>query len=163
MIDAIWKRRSCRKFKKEKVEEGKILEILRAGFFAPDSMGNKGLEFILIKDQTTKIKIFDIVGQDFVKVAPILVIPITDLNKTTEPIQDLSVATENILLEATAQGLGSVWKNINSDWQSKIRPLINLPENLTFINLIPIGYPNEELAPHNQKNIDQEKIHIEKY
>ena len=92
VIKEILNRRSVREYKSEQIPEEYLIEIIKAGQFAPSAKHNKAIEFIVIRDQETKDKIFEIVGQDFVKEAPVLIIPVTDTTKTNCPVQDLSVA-----------------------------------------------------------------------
>ena len=69
------------------------MEIIKAAQFAPSGEGMHGVEFVVIKDLRTKEKIFDITakefGQEFIKQAPALIIPICDTNKTEMSVQDL--------------------------------------------------------------------------
>lgn len=163
MIDEIKNRRSIRQYKSDPVTDENILEIIKAGQFAPESHGNKATEFLVIKDHKTKEKIFEVVGAEFIRQAPVIIIPVIDTTKTQEPIQDLSVISENIFLQATELGLGTVWNNIAPERAEKIRPIINLPANFTFINVIPVGYPAEEIPPHADEDFSQDKIHDEKW
>ncbi len=161
IIQAIKNRRSVRSYKPDRVPEEFIEEIIKAAQFAPSARANKAVEFIVITNQTTKNQIFDLVGQDFIKEAPVLLFFVTDTTKTTLPIQDLSVASENAFLQAAALGLGTVWKNLQPDWVEKIKRLLNVPENYTAINILPLGYPKENVQQHTDADFDKKKIHKE--
>lgn len=163
IIKEIINRRSVREFQDQIVKDEDVEEIIRAGFFAPNSRGNYAEEFIVIKDQKIKQEIFDIIGQDFICQAPILIIPVTDTTKTSEPIQDISVISENIFLQATALGLGTVWQNISPELMENVRPIIKLPKNFIFINIIALGYAIEIPAPHLDADFDPAKIHRENW
>jgi len=160
-------RRSVREYKTDPVPEEYITEIIKAGQFASSGNHNKAIEFVVVKNKKTKEKIFDIVSQnfvqEFVKQAPLLIIPVTDTSKTHLAIQDLSVATENMFLQATALGLGTVWKNLQPDGAQKILKLLKVPKNFIAINLIPVGYPAEKLEPHTDKDFSSLKIHFESW
>lgn len=112
VIKEILNRRSVRKYKFKAVSQEYIIEIIKAGQFAPTASNNQAIEFVVIEEQETKNNIFEIVGQEYVKEAPVLIIPVSDATKTNCPIQDLSVASENMFLQATALGLGTVWKGL---------------------------------------------------
>jgi nitroreductase len=168
LIKEIKNRRSVREYQGREVSEEDIVEIIKAGQFAPTGHNNKAVEFVVVRSQETKDKIFDIVGQEFVKQAPVLIIPVTDAEKTVMPVQDLSVATENMFLQATALGLGSVWKSIGwqdvrPDAETRIKNLLGIPEKYKAINMIPVGYPKETPAPHADEEFDLKKIHQEKW
>jgi len=111
-----------------------------------------------------KNKIFGIVGQEFVKEAPVLIVPVTDVNKSDVPIQDIAVASENMFLQAKALGLGTVWKNVgNNELAVRIKTLLNIPEQFLLINIIPIGYPKEIQPAHSEEEFDKNRIHYEKW
>jgi len=159
----ILSRRSVRDFKSDEILEENLLEIIKAGQFAPTAHNTKVVEFIVIKNQETKDKIFEIVGQEYVKNAPVLIVPVIDETKSICPVEDLSVASENIFLQATALGLGSVWKNLGREWQIPIKNLLNIPDTHLLINIIPIGYPKVKPAPHTDAEFSQSKIHPENW
>jgi nitroreductase len=163
VIKEILNRRSVRKYKSKTVPQGYIIEIIKAGQFAPTAGNNRAIEFVVIEEQETKKNIFEIVSQEYVKEAPVLIIPVSDTAKTNCPIQDLSVASENMFLQATALGLGAVWKGLQPGWTEKIKKILGIPERYTVINIIPVGYPKKEPEPHTDKDFIDKKIHKEKW
>ena len=165
IIKEILNRRSVREYKPDAVHQKYIIEIIKAGQFAPTAGNNRAIEFIVIKNQETKDKIFEIVSQEFVKTASVLIIPASDTTKTNCPIQDLSVASENMFLQATALGLGTVWKALKSEWKEaeKIKKLLGIPKKYAIINIIPVGYPKNKSSPHTNKDFDEKKIHKQRW
>ena len=163
IIKEILKRRSVREYKDQPVPERYITEIIKAGQFAPSARHNQAVEFVVIKNQKTKDTIFDIVGQEFVKEAPVLIVPVTDATKTNCPVQVVSVASEHLFFQATAWGLGTVWKNVDLSTEEKIKKLLGIPGQFRVINIIPVGYPKEKPTPHTDKDFDPRKIHQEKW
>lgn len=166
-IEAIKNRRSVREYNDNPILDEDITEIIKAAQFAPTGHGNAAVEFIIVKNQETKDRLHEAMGADeeqvFVKNAPLLLVPITDTEKATLAAQDLSVASENIFLEATSRGLGTVWKNVSSDQVPEIRKILGLPENFVMINVIPIGYPKTTPDPKNDNDFDPAKIHFENW
>lgn len=75
-------------------------------------------------------------------------------------VQDLSAASENILLAANALGLGAVWTSVypHADRQATVSRILRLPENIIPFNVIPMGYPAEPHAPINKWN--PSRVHI---
>lgn len=165
IIKEILNRRSTKAYKSDEVPEEYIIEIIKAGQFAPTAHNNRAIEFIIIKKEKTKNNIFEVVGQEYVKTAPVLIIPVTDSTKTNCPVQDLSVASENMFLQATALKLGTVWKSLKSEFseEEKIKKLLGVPEQYTVINIIPVGYPKNKLEPHTDRDFDDKKIHKERW
>jgi len=163
IIKEILNRRSTKAYNPKAVSGEHIVEIIKAGQFAPTASNNRAVEFIVIKKQETRNNIFEIVGQEFVKEAPVLIIPVSDSTKTNCPIKDLSVASENMFLQATALGLGSVWKNLKSQTIEKIKKMLGIPEQQIIINIIPVGYAKEKLEPYADKDFSDKKIHKEQW
>ncbi|MDD2696993.1 MAG: nitroreductase family protein [Candidatus Pacebacteria bacterium] len=165
VMKEISNRRSVREYRDKAVAEKDIVEIIKAGQFAPTARHNQAVEFVVVKNQKIKDKIFEIVGQEFVKEAPVLIVPVTDKTKTNCSVQDLSVASENMFLQATALGLGTVWKALKTEFAEleEIKKLLGIPEQFTAINIIPLGYPEEKPVPHKVIDFDAGKIHKEKW
>jgi nitroreductase len=141
--------------------------LIKAGQFAPTAYSNKAVEFIVVKDDATREKLCELaVGvQPFVKEAPVLIIPASDTKKSKHAVEDISVATENIWLQATEMGLGTVWKNVESEAEEPIKKLLSIPPYFKVINILPIGYPIKEkiLPPHKDEEFDMDKIHNERW
>ena len=159
----IQNRRSVREYKPDAVPKEHIFEIIKAGQFAPTARHNQAVEFVIVENQETKDKVFEIVGQEFVKEAKVLIIPVSDTTKSDFTIQDLSVASENMFLQATALELGTVWKNLQAEKEDKLKNLLGIPERYKAINIIPVGYPKEKPEPHTDKDFDEKKIHKERW
>ena len=163
IIKEILNRRSTKAYKSEAVSQEDIVEIIKAGQFAPTASNNRAVEFIVIEKQKMRNDIFEIVGQEFVKEAPVLIIPVSDSTKSNCPIKDLSVASENMFLQATALGLGSVWKNLKPEAVEEIKKMLGIPEQKIIINIIPVGYSKEKLEAYTDKDFSDKKIHREQW
>ena len=163
IVKEIINRRSIREYGTESVPEENISELIKAAQFAPSARNNHAIEFIVVRNQKMKDKISELGGQDFVKKASVLIIPVVNPANTPCPTQDLAVAAENILLQATALGLGAAWKAVKRDWADSVKDLIGVPVNHLLEVLIPVGYPNEVKPAHADTEFDQNKIHYEKW
>lgn len=167
ILKEILNRRTVRDYKTDEVPEDYVMDIIKAAWFAPSGRGTHALEFMIIKNQETKEKIFEIVQQEFVKQAPVLLILLFDVSKV-EPgvpelsVYDLSVATENAFLQAVALGLGTAWKHLGAK-EENVKELLGIPKNYRAINIIPIGFPNTVLEAHNDSEFSESKIHNEKW
>ena len=70
-------------------------------------------------------------------------------------------ALENMLLAATAEGLGTVFHIPVSDEAEKIKKIVNAPEGYEFTCLLTMGYPAENAFLPKQKEINAEdRIHL---
>ena len=143
------KRYSVRNYSDRKVEAEKLDKILQAAHVAPTAANLQPVHLIAVqeKDGLEKIgKGANIYG------APLAVIVCANHdkawvrpfdNKQTTDI-DASILTDHMMIEATELGLGSVW--VCYFKPDIIRKEFNLPDNLEPVNILAIGYSNEEAA-----------------
>ncbi len=165
--DALLKRRSIRKFKDEPISQEIIEELLIAAMSAPSACNKRPWEFFVItnKDKLQELK----KASRFARYdAPLAIVVCGNLSKalplqlSTYWIQDCSAATQNILLRVTDLDLGAVWcgahpqKNV----EKNIKEILNLSDKLVPLNIIFIGYPNQEVEPRTQ--LEEKKIHFVK-
>ena len=69
-------------------------------------------------------------------------------------------ALENMLLAATAEGLGTVFHIPVGDEEEKIKEIVGAPEDYEFICLLTMGYPAADAFRPKQKEIDiGDRIH----
>jgi len=163
ILKAIQERRSIRSYKNNPVSDEQIIKLIKAAQFAPNSHHNRSWEFIVIRNQDIKKVLYDLMGQGYIKDAPVLIVPTIDTTKSMRPIQDISTAAENIFLQAASMGIGTVWKNVVKEKVSLIKKLLNIPQQFTLINIIPVGYPKTKRRPHNDSDFDVKKIHYEEW
>ena len=70
-------------------------------------------------------------------------------------------AVENMLLAATAEGLGTVFHIPVGDEAGKIKKIVVAPEDYELICLLTMGYPKENAFLPKQKEINSEdRIHL---
>jgi nitroreductase len=160
---AILNRRSVRAFTDQPVSDEQIREILKAAQFAPSAMNKRGTEFVVVKELAIKEALLEITGtnikQEAVKTAPVVLIPLVNTKVSLLPIQDLTLAIENIFIQVAELGLGAFWKNISTEEAEEIKKLLNIPEHYTLVNVIPVGQPQTAVKPHSDEEFVEEKIH----
>lgn len=72
-------------------------------------------------------------------------------------------APENILLQAEDMGLGAVWMGVYpmEDRVKALKELLQIPEFITPLNIISIGYPAEKRDAVDR--FDKSRIHYDKW
>jgi nitroreductase len=166
-LKMIMARRSIRSYSNLPVSEEAVETLLRAAMCAPSAGNQQPWHFVVIRDRAVMERIMEV--HPYAKMlaeAPvaILVCGDTDLEDLKDYwVQDCSAATENILLAATAMGLGSVWLGIypRHERVEEIRKIVGLPHNITPLSLVPVGYPNESKPPHHR--YEEERVHKERW
>jgi nitroreductase len=157
VFEAIFERRSIRKFKKTDVEDQLIYKILEAGLWAPSAGNLQSWDIILIKDSKIKQKLSTAAYmRDFVGEAPVIMVLCANAHKSATIyedrgsglfcIQDAACAGQNMLLAIHALGLGACW--VGAFDEELVKDAMGLPTSLRPVALIPLGYPDETpIAP----------------
>jgi nitroreductase len=167
MLDILLSRRSIRKFEKAPIAEKDIDDLLKGAMAAPSAGNSQCWEFVVIDDRKILDKIPGIHPHaQMVLQSPVAILVCADINQEKYQgrwMLDCSAATQNILLAVHAKGLGAVWVGIYPD-ENRIKgmtELLDLPDNIKPVSLIPIGYPAETKPPSNR--FDKNKIHYNKF
>lgn len=166
-MDILLNRKSIRKFKTTKVSNEDIEDLLMAGMQAPSAGNQQSWEFIVIRDKNIMEKITEFHPYSQMLLNTDVAIVVCG-DKTKEKfkdywVQDCSAATENILLAAESKKLGAVWLGVYPIHErvEGVKQLLNLPESVTPLSIVPIGYPNEEKKVVSRFNKD--RIHYDKW
>ena len=112
------KRNSIRNFLDKPVPSDLVTKLLESGMQAPSANNQQPWEFIVIDDREILDELVKTSGGARpLNTATLCIIPIIKPGDKSPlfNIQDLSAATENILLEATNLGLGGVWIGVYPD------------------------------------------------
>ncbi|PAB58711.1 nitroreductase family protein [Anaeromicrobium sediminis] len=172
MLDLLLKRRSIRKFKEDKVEVEKIEKIIQGALLSPSSKNKRPWEFIVVEDKEIleKLSQSKAKGIAFVKDAPLAIVVLGEKEVSDVWIEDVSIATTLIQLEAESIGLGSCWAQIrerfhddNRSASDFIREVLNIPEDLEVECVVAIGYGDEEKRPYDLERLKYEKVHMGEY
>ncbi len=169
VLSAIHNRKSVRKYTNQLVKKEDLVKIIKAGMAAPSGHDTRPWQFIAITDRTIMMQLREKLewarGLDG---SPAAIVVCGDLNKVDERnpdfwITDTSAATQNILLAIEALGLGGVWSTIypGKDRMVHTRQVLNLPDHIMPLCVIPLGYPTGVEKPKDK--YDFTLIHWEKW
>ena len=173
VLDAIMQRRSIYQFKPEPVPTEKITSILEAGRWAPSYANTQPWEFITVTDSKLKQEVVEIAKETMVAHAGIegahaIIATCVDPEKDQYHfIEDGAVATQNMALAAHSLGLATYWVGILSpanerkSVEYRIKQVLNIPERIRLISLLPIGVPAYSME--KQRKRLEEICHIDKY
>ena len=153
--NAILARRSVRKFKNTPIPEELIERLVEAAMAAPSACNKRPVRlYVITRDET--LTALDR-AEMFTKMpSPLVIVVAADMGRTLPRslaeywIQDASAATENILVMATALGLGSCWNGVYPQERvmRRVAEILGLAEGIVPFSLVHVGYPDEEHPPH---------------
>lgn len=172
MLDLLLKRRSCRNFKTRAVESEKKEKLLQIAQLGPSGKNTRPWEFIVIEDKEMLKKLGNCrkPTQPFLPSAPLAIVVLGDTQKTDTWIEDASIASILIQLEAENLELGSCWiqirlreSNQGVSSEEYVRHLLNIPEHMAVLSIIAVGYPEKTQTEHTLEEVTYAKIHNEIY
>lgn len=162
-MNEIYTRVSIRKFEDRSVEPEKITQLLKAAMQAPSAGNQQPWEFYVVTDKE-KIKALSESNPyaGCAAGAPVVIVPCYKTEGARFPMYceiDLSIATENLWLEAASLGLGAVWIGTAplKDRMEKVEAVLGNPDGLHAFALVPVGYPAE--TKEQQDRFDESRIH----
>jgi len=168
-MEAIFIRRSIRKYRNQPVEKEKIDKLLRAGMQAPSAGNQQPWEFIVVQEKENLIKLSGMSSYSKpVKDAPLALVLLGNEERMRFPEnwqQDMGAATENILLQVVELELGAVCLGAapNEDRLSYIKEMFDLPEHIKPFCIIAIGYPADGQENKFVDRYDEKRVHVEEF
>ncbi len=149
-------RRSIRSYRRKKVPEEIVRQIIDICRFAPSARNNQSFYFKMITDPDTldMLAISRVGSSDPIGSAPMAVAICGDTAESKYCVQDATIAATYFLLAARQLGLGTCWIG-NMDTPS-IKKLIGIPRDHCIATISPLGYPAGKLPdPPERKPVDE--------
>lgn len=166
-MNAIFTRRSIRKFSGEPVSDDQIGLVLKAGMAAPSAGNSQPWHFIVVRDKRKLTEIGTTENNArMCKEADVAICVCADPALEKYPgrwMLDCSAAIQNILLMVTELGLGAVWCGIYpvQNCMDSFRKLLAIPDDIQPVAIIPIGRPGEQ--PGMADRFKADRIHSESW
>ncbi|MDD5529314.1 MAG: nitroreductase family protein [bacterium] len=177
ILNLIKERRSIRKYKPIPVTNEQLNQVLESARWAPSWANTQCVKFIVIKDPDMKEKLQNTLtprnpSREAMIQAPIVIVACAETNKagykegkpTTDKNEwfmfDTALALQNLTLTAHSLGLGTV--HIGAFDAKMAGSLLEIPEGIVVVELIPLGHPDITPSPTPRKEL-KEIVFNEKY
>jgi nitroreductase len=171
VFEAIRNRRAVREYRSDPVSRKDILAILDAANLAPSALNRQQWEFIIVSGRKIlemgasyrstldeylahwdQSSMRDFITKDaFIRFAEtyggapvviVVLIPVDALpNFRKANIESASAALENLMLAATALGLGTCWMTGPLRDEQTLRRILSVPDDREIVAVTPLGYP----------------------
>lgn len=160
-------RRSMRKFLPVPLKEDELRTILRAALMAPSSKGTHCWQFVVVKDSDTlqRLSRCKQMGSEFLAAAPCAVVVLADPSVSDVWIEDASVASTMMLLQAEDLGIGSCWIQVRDRQRADgtpaedvVRDILQLPAHLRVLSIVALGQKGMERKPFNEDRLLWDKV-----
>jgi len=159
ILDAIYSRRSVREFTADEVPREMLLEMVKAGTWAPSGLNNQPWRFAIITDKELKSKFEDLTKYSrVVRGAAALLAVFVDKDAMYHEVKDhqaMGACIQNMLLAAHGLGLGAVWLGEILKSEKEVRELLGLPDNLQLMAVIAVGHPARRDQKSHRKPLDE--------
>jgi nitroreductase len=165
-LDLITSRQSVRKYSDRLLEKEKLDRIIEAGRMAPSACNAQPWKFIVVTDPELVLKIAEaasakLIGMNsFVAEAPVILVIVREkpnfsskvgstIKNKDYSLIDIGIATENICLQAMAEGIGSCiigWFD-----ERMLKKLLDIPKSKRVELIITLGYSLSEQREKRRK------------
>ena len=157
-------RRSVRSFADKKIPLADLEKLIDAARFAPTARNLQPWEFVVVteKQKLTEFASLAENGRFMDQAAACIAVFCVD---TKYYLEDGCAATCNILLAATALGIGSCWvAGDKKPYSGQVNVLLDVPLEIKLVSLIALGYPAEKgVFKITEKKPAHELLHWEKF
>jgi nitroreductase len=161
-------RRSIRRYKPDVVPDDLLDQVLEAGRWAPSASNRQPWTFIVIRDPEVRKAVAQHAAYYFIRWAHVEEAPViialcgNARNRVYRQFlhEDIGLAGSQMMLEAAALGLGTCW--IGGLDRDALGDILKVPEHLTLVGLLTLGFPAEEPEPTPRKPLAQ-LVHYDVY
>ncbi len=161
LVKKIFERRSIRKYKPDPIPDKVLRNILEAGRLAPSASNRQPWHFIAVTDKTLKQQLSQGRWNRFIADSAVTIVGCGDQKSAPKWYRiDVTIALQNMVIAAQAQGVGSCW--IGDFVEEDVKKLLDIPEKYRIIALLSMGYPAEQPKPKNKKAFE-EIVHHDKF
>ncbi|HZK03747.1 MAG TPA: nitroreductase family protein [Bacteroidaceae bacterium] len=171
-IELIKKRRSMRKFTTQPLSQDDVYTLLKAALMSPTSKRTNSWQFVVVDDKEILIRLSECKanGAAFVAESPLAVVVFGEPGRTDAWVEDTSIASIMMQLQAEDLGIGSCWVQVRNRFASDgtpasdiIRELLNVPHKYEPLSIIAFGHKGMERKPFNEENLQWEQVHINRF
>lgn len=165
-------RRSTRRFTEEELTQDEVVALLRAALMAPSSKGTRCWQFIVVDDRAMLERLSHCKehGAELLAGASLAVVVLGDPMVSDVWIEDASIASLVIQLQAEDLGLGSCWVQVRERYAADgtpadelVREALDIPLQLQVLSIIAVGHKAVERKPIDESGLQWEKVHINHY
>lgn len=144
------RRYSSRHYQSKSIEKEKLLKVLEAARVAPSASNKQPWKFFVFEGQEEVLRIAEAYHREWLKDAPVVIVACADHDKSWKRASDgkdhadidIAIAVDHMTLQATDLGLATCWI-CNFD-PVKCRKILNLPEHIEPIVILPLVYPSDQ-------------------
>ena len=160
LVELAEKRYSCRAYRSDEVERGKLEYIMECVRLSPSAVNKQPWLFRIVSCDEEKAKLRQCYNREWFGTAPMYIV--ASILHDEEWVRadgkrhgdiDIAIAVEHLCLAATEQGLGTCWV-CNFD-AALCKQLFGMGDNEEPAVLIPLGYAADEPKEKRRKALEE--------
>lgn len=159
LLEGLLTRRSVRKFTPQPVSRAQVLEILRAGSWAPSGQNNQPWRFAIVFDAAVRGRLAQLTRYGrILEEAPVCLPVFMDREAGYHDVKDhqsIGACIQNLLLAAHALGLGAVWLGEILKNAGEVRAVLALPANLELMAVVAVGHPDGAVKAPARRDVTE--------
>lgn len=165
-FEEVVKKRQCvRVYQEKEVPEDQIQKILELANLSPSAGNLQARKVIIVKDQRLRQQIKDVSNgmRRFTVLPPVILVicavpeqsavRFEDRGRNLYALQDATIFASYLQLAAQSLGLASCW--VGSFNEQEISKILNIPDNLVPVVMIPVGFANETPEERLRKSLEE--------
>ncbi len=157
LLEGIFTRRSVRQYTEERVDRESLLEIVKAGTWAPSGLNNQPWRFVIITSGETRLRLASLTRYSkVIEGAPASIAVFLDREAVYHNVKDyqaIGACLQNMLLAAHALGLGAVWLGEILKSADEVRDLLELPVRYELMAVVTVGHPTRRGQMSQRKEL----------
>jgi nitroreductase len=161
LFEAIYTRRSIRRYSQKKIENNLVDKIIFAGMYAPSAVNKQSWHFIIFNDKDICKAIIQIHKSSSMlnEADKAILICYDEYLQHDEGygVIDCAAAAQNMLLAAHALELGACWIGIypRKERIIQLKKIFGLPDHIVPFAIISLGYPAETKTTPDRIKLDR--------
>ncbi|MEG1850307.1 MAG: nitroreductase family protein, partial [Oscillospiraceae bacterium] len=163
-MELLLDRRSVRQYTEEPVTEQETEALLQAGFYAPSAHAKFPTHFITVTDAAIREQLAQALPYaHHARQAPLVIAVCGDAQLSEHWLDDCAAAVMNMLIAASALGLGSCWcvTYPHEEMVAAMRDTLALPETIMPYALVTVGHAAREKS--RPERVEAQRIHRERW
>ncbi|MDR1500401.1 MAG: nitroreductase family protein [Tannerellaceae bacterium] len=165
-------RRSSRKFNGKAVALDDLAVIVRAGLVAPSSKGSAPCCFVVVEDKENlrRLSLCKPSGAKFIADCAIAIVVCVDVNLSDVWVEDASIASIMMQLQAEDLGLGSCWCQVRGRYTADgddsslyVADIVCAPGCMEVLSIIGIGHKMRENMPYDSNRPIWHRVYTESF
>ncbi|WP_243371742.1 nitroreductase [Geotalea sp. SG265] len=159
LLEGIYSRRSVRSYTDQVPATEQVLEIVKAGSWAPSGLNNQPWRFVIVRDPEIRRQLAGFTRyRHIIDGAPVAIAVFCDRSVMYNDVKDhqaMGACLQNMLLAAHGLGLGAVWLGEILKSAEQVGRLLRVSSQMELMAVVTVGYPAETDQRSARKDVQE--------